>query len=62
MRKLLLLAASAAFLGLTGQASANLVLNPGFDLDTPAGGTAPLDWTLTHLIRRGGNCWLADVA
>jgi hypothetical protein len=25
----------------------NLVANPGFDLDTPPGGTAPVDWTLT---------------
>jgi hypothetical protein len=46
-RKLLLLAVSAALLGLSGQASANLVLNPNFDLNSPSPGVAPLDWTLT---------------
>ncbi|HLI86949.1 MAG TPA: PEP-CTERM sorting domain-containing protein [Bryobacteraceae bacterium] len=28
-------------------AQANIVLNGGFDLDTPSTGVAPLDWTLT---------------
>jgi hypothetical protein len=28
----------------------NLVANPGFDLDSPPGGTAPLDWTLVHAV------------
>jgi PEP-CTERM motif len=29
---------------------ANLVANPGFDLDSPPPGTAPLDWTLTPAV------------
>ena len=30
--------------------AANIVLNGSFDADSPPGGTAPLDWTLTQLL------------
>ena len=50
MRKLFAGAAFAAIMALAGQASAgvNIVANPNFDLNTPPGGTAPLDWTLNN--------------
>jgi hypothetical protein len=51
MRKLFAGAAFAAIMALAGQASAagpNIVKNPGFDLNTPPAGTAPLDWTLNN--------------
>jgi hypothetical protein len=49
MKKLIAAAAFAALTGLAGPAGAtvNIVANPNFDLNTPPGGTAPLDWTLT---------------
>ena len=38
-----------AMLSLAGAAqAANIVQNPNFDLDSPAPGTAPEDWTLTQ--------------
>jgi hypothetical protein len=45
MRKLFAGAAFAAIMALAGQASAgtNIVANPGFDLDSPGPGVAPLD-------------------
>jgi hypothetical protein len=50
MRKLFAGVAFAAIMTLAGQASAgvNIVANPNFDLNTPPGGTAPLDWTLNN--------------
>jgi hypothetical protein len=39
--------AVGAMLSLVGTARANLVANPGFDLDSPGSQTAPLDWSLT---------------
>jgi hypothetical protein len=50
MRKLFAGAAFAAIMALAGQASAgtNIVANPGFDLDSPGPGVAPLDWTLNQ--------------
>jgi hypothetical protein len=40
--------AAGAMLSFGGSARANLVANPGFDLDSPPSETAPLDWTLTQ--------------
>ena len=40
--------AAGVMLSLGGPARANLVANPGFDLDIPPSQTAPLDWTFTQ--------------
>lgn len=39
--------AAGAMVTLSGSARANLVANGNFDLDTPPGGTAPMDWSFT---------------